>query len=141
MTARKMKAEQDAIRWAAANTDFVLSLAKEISSNLFKYLSDEFKTVANDSSMEFYVWYRKLGMIPQQVIQRFEQTHGLTEDVIRRLLEQHHLEDVLQSVSINDVVEKWKVRELEKCLTKMKIDYEREKERNDYLQARIIGGQ
>ena len=141
MTARKMKAEQDAIRWAAANTDFVFSLAKEISSNLFKYLSDEFKTVANDSSMEFYVWYRKLGMIPQQVIQEFEQTHGLTEDVIRRLLEQHHLEDVLQSVSINDVVEKRQVRELEKRLTNMKIDYEREKERNDYLQARIIGGQ
>ena len=82
MTARKMKAEQDAIRWAAANTDFVFSLAKEISSNLFKYLSDEFKTVANDSSMEFYVWYRKLGMIPQQVIQRFEQTHGDRKSVV-----------------------------------------------------------
>jgi hypothetical protein len=135
----KTTREQDAIRWTAANTDFVRALSKEISASLIKSIGEEFKAAANQSSMDLYVWYRKLGVIPIPALQRFEQDHGLTEESIQAILARHHLGDSVKSVSINDVVEKSHLKELENNLEEMGLACERQKKRNDQLEAQLRG--
>jgi len=137
-TPKKRTTEEEAIRWVAANTDFVKSLAEEISERLVTSLSGKLKETANDAAMELYVWYRKLGMIPEKAIRKFEEMCNLNDDIVRGMMVNAHLESSIETVSINDVVKLDTVRELVDRIETLKHDYEKEKSRNDVLQNRIL---
>jgi Asp-tRNA(Asn)/Glu-tRNA(Gln) amidotransferase B subunit len=137
-TPRKKTAEQEAIRWAAGNTDFVRSLAEEISQRIIPGLNDRFTNSANDPAMDLYIWYRKLGMIPSQCIRKFEEAYGLADETIRTLMTTRHLEDCVETVSINDVVRVERLREYETVIEAMKSDLQKEKDRNGKLQESLI---